>query len=279
MSYTIPGGVPDPFLLSDSHIAFNTHGARQTLGLSPRSPVIDPTKKTLVLGIFGQSYFTNITPTLYVPTNTLKIHQFSIYDGAFWEINGPMLGASYVPALLNSGPGSVVADLVDRLIARGWDQVIVSNGAIGSTNISQWGDDGGIHENRTAVWMRRLARQGMVPGMTGVEFGALMQIGNDDFGLGTSTASFVASAQRFNSKLRATGFPGRIFWALESAHGQTSNDIRTAQASLWNGVDCFSAGDYDASFSTFDTVHPDDAGRATLAARADAAMHASGLPY
>lgn len=280
MSYKFPGGVPDPFLLYDSHVSFLTHGWRQAAGLQPRTSAIDPTKKTLVLLVCGQSLMTNICPTLYLPSNPTKIDQLSVYDGQLYEINGPVLGTSYVPALTLNGPGCVAVDLCDRLIARGWDRVILCDVAIGSTSISWWGDDGGIHESRGPVVMARLARRGIVPGMTGLYFGCAMQIGNDDFSAGTSTAAFAASAQLFMTKMRATGFVGRFFFSLESAHGQTSNAIRTAQASLWNNVDCFSFGDFDStSITMVDGVHPDDAGRATMAAIADAAMAASGNPF
>lgn len=259
-----------------------TNGWKQTLGLTPRVPTIDPTKKTLVLIVAGQSLGASVVPTLYIPTHTAVIHQLDIYGGNFWPIVGPVLGTTFqaTPPL---GPGNAYAILCDQLIAGVWDEIIFADISVGGTLILQWGgtiEQGGIYSDRVSAIMQRLAAQGITPARTGVTFALILQDGIADFNAGTSGPTFVTYASAFLSASNAAGFSGRSFVALQSGSGQTSNVIRTAQASLWNGTTVFSGGDNDSStIATSDGVHPNDAGAITLATIVYNAMRASGPPF
>lgn len=265
---------PDPFVLSDSFTGFSN---KQTAGLAPRFPVINPAQKTLVLLTGGQSLGANVTPTLYTPTNTGVIHQLNIYDGAFYNIAGPVLGATYNTGLA-LGPGNIFARYADRLVTGGkFDQVLLACTNVGSTTAEMWAT--GVHSDRLRVAMGRLAERGIVPGMTGVTFGCVFDIGEDDLALGTSQASMTASLLTVDSILRTTGFNGRTFFPQESGLGQTSNNVRSAQSAVVNGTTRFFGGDWDAVSNRQDGVHWNDTGAAGVAVVLDTATASSGAPY
>lgn len=268
----------DPFSLYDTAFYQNTFGHRQTAGLTVRSPEINAGLKTLVLIVCGQSLLCSVSPTLYTPTNSTKVDQLNVYDGQLYNINGPVLGCTYSPVPAN--PGNASVRIADALVTNGkFDRVILANVVIGSTFAAQW-EPTGIHGNRSVVAMRRLAGLGITPGMTGVTFACIYSIGESDYAFGTTQSAFAASASNFISNLQATGFNGRIFVTTESAANQTSNGIRSAQASLWDGSTIFNGGDFDSStIGRLDGVHFSDAGAATAATLAVNAMAASGAPF
>jgi hypothetical protein len=276
------GSAPDPFLLYDTDIRFSnvTSSYRQTSGLTPSFFTINPALKTLVLFVTGQSIFSNVCPTLFTPVNASAVDQLNVYDGNLYNIGGPVLGATFNPALVPPlGPGNVSVRVADTLVTNGkFNRVIIVNLAVGSTSIAQW--NAGIHGNRVAVAMKRLAARGVTPATPGATFACLMSIGHTDLGNGTTQSSYAADAAGFISKTYATGFSGRIFWTLESASGATSNAIRSAQAALPNGTTVWSGGDTDSSsIGTSDGTHPSDAGAATMSTAVVTAMAASGAPF
>lgn len=278
--------LPDPFMLSDSHgvigITAGVTGYRDTKSRSVRSPVVNPAVKTLVLISSGQSLLTNVVPTLIVPTNASVIDNMNVYDGALYDVAGPLLGVTYASSLVPPlGPGNVLVNLADTLITNGkFDRVILAPVSIGGTAVSQWGDVGGLHSNRFQVAMLRLASMGVTPGMTGVTFANLFADGHQDLALGTSQASWEASFGAYAANVVATGFNGRIFVCSESGSGQTSNAVRSAQAAVRDGVTVFDGGDIDsATIGTSDGTHPSDAGASTMATIIYNAMVASGAPF
>lgn len=278
---------PDPFVLYDTNDLIRwqeTLSHRNTTGRSLRSPAIDSSKKTLVLFVTGQSLLTNVVPTLITPANASVIDNFNVYDGALYDSAGALLGCSYAnyaggyPSL---GPGNVLLRVADALITNlKFDRVILVPLSVGNTPISTWGDAGGKYTNQVAVAMLRLAASGIVPGMTGVTFACILADGHRDFADGTSQAAWTASCNSFISNVFATGFNGRIFVCSESASGQTSNSIRSAQSAVRNGTTVFDGGDIDSStIATSDGVHPSDAGASTMATIIYNAMVASGAPF
>lgn len=269
---------PDPFALYDTSFYQGTFGHRQTAGLTVRSATINSGLKNLVLLVCGQSLLCSCNPTLYTPSNSTKVDQLNVYDGQLYSIGGPVLGCTYSPVPAN--PGNASVRVADNLVTNNkFDRVILANVTIGGTFASQW-EPSGIHGNRANVAMRRLASLGITPGMTGVTFAAIYSIGESDFSFGTAQNAFAASAGNFITNLRGTGFNGRIFVTTESGAGQTSNVIRTAQASLLNGTTIFSAGDLDSnSIARVDGVHFSDAGAATAASLIVTAMANSGAPF
>lgn len=262
----------------------NTLTYRVASGRTARSATINPAIKTLVLLVAGQSLLTNVSPTIYTATNASVIDNLNVYDGQLYDPSGPLLGcayANYAGGFPSLGPGNVMLRVADTLVANAkFDRVIIVPLSIGNTNISSWGDSGGIHANRTVVAMGRLAARGITPGMTGVTFADVMADGHRDFADGTSQAAWTASYNSYQTTLRATGFNGRSFVPSESASGQTSNAIRSAQSAVRNGTTVFDGGDIDSStIATSDGTHPSDAGAATMATIIYNAMVASGAPY
>jgi len=263
---------PDPFFLIDAQSGLATF--RQPAGLSVRSPVINPALKTLVLITTGQSMLATVSPSAFAPTNSSVVDQFNVFDGQIYSITGPVFGTT----LFGSNLGNVSVRLADKFIPI-FDRVIIVGLNIGSTSSAMWAT-GGIHSNRGPVAMRRLAARGITPATPGVTFGCLMAIGEQDLIDGTSQAAMTANLISFMNIMTNAGFSGRFFITQESAKGQTSNAIRSAQASLWNGTTVFNGGDFDsASIATYDGSHPTDAGAATMATLAYNAIHSSGSPY
>lgn len=277
---------PDPFWLSDSaggsNITSGVIGYRNTTGRSLRSSTINPAVKTLVLISSGQSLLSDVVPTLITPTNASVIDNMNIYDGALYDVAGALLGTTYAITLAPTlGPGNVLVKVADTLITNGkFDRVILAPVSIGGTPVSDWGDVGGKYTNRVTVAMLRLASMGIVPGMTGVTFANIFADGHQDYSISTSQAAWTASCNSYITNTFATGFNGRIFVCSESASGQTSNAIRSAQAAVRNGTTVFDGGDIDSStIATSDGTHPSDAGASTMATIIYNAMHASGAPF
>lgn len=273
---------PDPFVLNDKIIGALGAFYRQTDGVTPRQVTIDPSKKTLVLLIGGQSQATTLQQTLYTPSNSAVVSYMNIFDGAFYPVTGPLLGTNWIPTGSPYGNGNLTVRLADKLIARGWDQVLMVNFAVGNTEVADWSVGGALYE-RSTVAMKRLAAKGITPSTTGVTFGFLFMQGESDNLNGTSQATYSAKLQEVFDKLDASGFVGRKFMPLETwISGSGTPTIRAAQAAAVDNVKVWSGGDLDALGSTArfaDLVHFNDTGAPLAATAIESAMHASGAPY
>lgn len=269
--------LPDPFLVSDN---FTGLSYKSTSGLSIRSTTINTSLKNLVLLVGGQSLSANVCPTAFTPVNSTAVDQMNLYDGGIYSIAGPLLGATLNTASAGSpGYGNIITRVADTLVTNGkFDRVIIVCASVGSTTASMWGDTGGVHANRLPVAMLRLASRGIVPGMTGVTFACIFDLGEQDLANGTSQASMTASLNSFVSTLQGTGFNGRIFIPLESAQGASSNNVRSAQAAVLGG-NVKSGGDFDAIGNRVDGTHWNDTGAASAAAALVTAMGNSGAPF
>jgi len=278
------GGVspPDPFIVFDTLLGA-AYGYKTTSGLTARSPAINPALKTLILITAGQSIWASTNPTLYVPTNSSVVDQFSIYDGGTYNINAPLLGTTWVQG---AGVfGNLSARVADTLVTNAkFDRVIIVPIAIGSTTVADWAT--GVHFNRISVAMLRLASRGITPGMTGVTFAMIWGDGEQDNLNGTSQASWTASFATLKANILATGFNGRIFVPQETyINSATSAAVRAAQAAVVDGSTVFSGGDFDTLTGSTNRqvsgtdAHMTDAGAASASALMITAMHASGAPF
>lgn len=265
------GGSPDPFVLRDRDDWGRAF--RQTAGLTPRPFQINPSLKTLIAITTGQSPLANVVPSAFVPTNAGVIDQLNILDGGLYSIAGKLLSSTEWQA----NQGNATARLVDKFVPA-FDRAMVACLNIGSTTTDDWTT--GRFADRIPVLMRRLAARGITPTTPGITWANFIGIGEQDLSNGTSQAAMTAGLNGMIAQAIAAGFPGRFFVALESARGQTSNAIRSAQAAVVNGTSVFSLGDFDsAPVTTYDGVHPNDAGAAALATIAYSAVHASGAPF
>jgi hypothetical protein len=287
---------PDPFVMFDTQRIGYQQGTApfrpgwaDTNGKNLRSLTINPAVKTLVLISAGQSNRQNISPTLYIPTNSTVIDNFNVYDGAAYDVNGPMVGTNYVPDLasggVNFGPGHVMARVADKFVSNGiFARVIVVPIAIGGSSIADW-DPGaaGVLANRIPVAMARLAARGITPATTGVTFGLEWGQGENDNLAGTTQAAYQAAWGRIVAGAQAAGFSGRFFVAKETWDaGNTSAVIRAAQTAVVDNVTTFASGDIDTlngSNRYADSTHLNDTGAAAAATLIYNAMHASGAPY
>lgn len=276
-------GKVDPFTLNETN-ALSKNVWKNTSGLAPVNFAPNPAQKTLCLIVAGQSNWTSVTPTLYVPsTNVL---QLNICDGGFYQIADKMLGCSD-DSPGGYGPGHVAARLGDKaLIANGgaFDKVVIGCTAIGGSSAADWGSSGAFYD-RPVVAMKRFAAVGITPATTGVTFAFLWGQGEADNTLGTAQATYQASVGTvFSNLVSAGGFSGRKFVPQETlSSGATSSTIRAAQAALVDNVTVFSGGDLDTLTTTTnryaDLTHFNDTGAPAAATLVWNAMHASGSPF
>lgn len=270
---------PDPFLIGDDIFP----GWNNPNGLTPRSQIINPAQKTLVLISAGQSLRANATTNLYTPINSSAVDNFNVYDGASYPISGPLLGPFYFDGVHppgGLGPGNPMAYVADQFVASGkFDRVILVPLAVNGTGIAIWAT--GQLATKVPVAMKRLASRGIVPGMTGVTFALEFGQGEQDGVMGTSQAAWVAGWNLFKVNCDAAGFNGRYFVPLETWQaGATSSTIRAAQASVVDGIRVFQSGDIDTLNATFrqsDNTHMLNA--PPTGALIYNAMHASGSPF
>jgi hypothetical protein len=273
----------DPFVLSNADFppadsASAIPGPWQTTaGLTFRSPAIDPTKKTLVIIAAGQSLNTNINPTSYVPTNSSVVDQLNVYDGALYNVPGPMLG----PSTANKSPygmGTVIARLADGLIGT-FDRVIAANVTIGGSSLAMWAT--GNSSNRLCVTMKRFAALGITPVTTGVTFAIIWSQGETDFTAGTTSAVYQAGLNTILTNVKACGFSGRFFVNRESSVGDTTSGTYLGQGAVVDNVNFWAGTNYNSipTGSRVDGTHFNDTGAATAASAVITAMHASGAPF
>ncbi len=267
---------PQPWTGNSGNVVFY----RQTPAV--RNITINPVQKTLVLLVGGQSNWSNITPTTYVPTNGTVISQLNIFDGAFYPISAGVLGTGYDPTG-GFGLGNIAARLADNLINSGnWNQVLLVDYAVNNTLVSDWGT-GGQFNNRGPVAMLRMAAQGITPATTGVTFAFLWGQGENDTGAGTTQIAYTTSWNQMYSALTAAGFSGRTFVCEETwTAGTTSAAVQAAQVALPNGTTIFSAGNLDAFGAPdrqADNIHFNDTGAPLVGTAVYNSMHASGAPF
>jgi hypothetical protein len=273
------GGIspPDPYIIVDPVISGQ---AQYRVTPSQRSITINPVQKTLVLFVAGQSNWTNITPTLYTPTNSSAVSQLNVYDGAFYPVSGAVLGSSFYQG--SFGVGNISVRVADTLVSNGiFNQVLIVNIAIGSTSAAQWATS--QFTNRIAVAMLRLSQNGITPATTGVTFGFIWGQGEAEVSLGTSQSAYTASLNTVLSAATTAGFSGRFFICEETwISGSVSTAVQAAQTGIVNGTTIFSGGNLDSLNATNrqgDNTHFNDTGAAAAATLVYNAMHASGSPY
>lgn len=235
--------VPAPFIAGDPTPNFfpdwnNPVGKRQV----PCALVPGQTTETWIVGLPGQSNTTNVTPTLYAPTNP-GVQNFNISDGNCYvpAVSGgpidPMLGCTgYAPNLPNPWPnGNWAGILADIRINAGKAQreVMVTTG-VGGSYMHDW-EPGGSDNVRIGVTARRLDAAGLTP--TGI------LIGQGESDLNTTYASYLASLQNVIADIRTHWPTTPIYVAQETyINGFTSAAVRSAQAAVVNPANHVFAG-------------------------------------
>lgn len=272
---------PDPFLLQEN--AGSNAGFNNPNGFASRSQAINTGLKNLVLITAGQSNICSVNPSLYTPTSSSVIDNFSIYDGGSYAISGPLLGCTYGSGL---GSGGNISARVAQLFVTNaiFDRVIIVPVALGGTTAADWAV--GNCSLRIPVAMKRLASRGITPATTGVTFALLWSQGEQDGINGTSSASYQASMATVLSNAQAAGFSGRAFICTQTlAANTTSATIQAAQAAVVTNdpTHWFAGGNSDslttATNRQADGTHLNDTGAASDATLKYNAMHATGAPF
>lgn len=284
------GGVSnDPLVLNEkqsSLVPLNDEGNSDLTGHTCRTDAggikcnatINPAQKTLVLITLGASNGSSVGPSAFTPTNASAIDNMNVYDGALYQALDPLLGQTQTPL----GPGSIGLRLADLLITNGsFNRVILVPVAVRGATIAMYAT-GGLLFNRGCVAVRRMAGRGITPATTGVTFGVIFYVGENDTGV--LSADYQAAMQQQVAYMQSCGFSGRVFIPTETMlAGVTNATIQGAQAALAAlGAPWFAAGNIDSLTGANrqgDLTHLTSAGQAAAAALNYTAMHASGAPF
>jgi hypothetical protein len=280
----------------------NAFGARSLRS----TPLIDTTKKNLVLIIAGQSNVGSEAPTAYSPTNGSAIDDLNLYDGGIYPWADPPLGATWsYQSLGGSGTtcaalqscGNIGARIADLFIsgdgtipANTFNRVIIAPVAVGGTAIAQWDTSGSVF-NRICVALRRLNDHGITPSVTNVTFAIVWGQGENDHG--TTTLAYESALSDIQAKAVSCGFSGRFFvneqtWLCTGVgSNSTDSNVEAAQIGIvdnvkfWAGfnADSLGASDRRSDCGGAAGTHFNDTGIAAFATGIAHAMHASGAPF
>ncbi|WP_316228379.1 sialate O-acetylesterase [Bradyrhizobium sp. SZCCHNR1039] len=246
------------------------------------------TGTTLVIPVGGQSNTTNVTPSLYVPTNRLNVINFNICDGGAYRAKSgggaidPLLGCSGNVSFGLSVPwpnGNWIGILADNLVTAGIaNNVIIVPFGVGGSFIADWAS-GGSNNSRVRVMAARLARAGLVPNaiLWGQGESDLMATSQADY-----TTRLLSLIATFRIYWPSTGIP--IFIAKESyINGLTDSNVTNAQASVVNNAIGIYAGPNGdartAAYRAADNTHWNTLGASTWASDWQAVLHAYGAPF
>lgn len=278
-----PAPPPDPLVLNYANSVAATLTNRATLGITPQQFTVNPAKKTLLLFVAGQSQWTNVTPSAYVPTNSTAVLQLNINDGAVYPIpsSGLVLGTTNEQSPL--GPGNIPVRVADQLVTNGrFDFVIIIDFAIGGTPISEWTTGGSLFD-WGVVAIKRATALGMTCNTTGITCGFIWGQGEADNQNGTSQSVYANSLSAWGTHMTGNNFTGRIFVCEESwLSGTVSTNVQNAQLGIVDNVTYFSGGNMDsigAGGRQADNTHFNDTGAVSAMTLMVNAMHASGAPY
>ncbi|WP_315701853.1 MULTISPECIES: SGNH/GDSL hydrolase family protein [unclassified Bradyrhizobium] len=240
---------------------------------SKAAVALDLTKNNCVLVVFGESHSASICPTAYTPANS-HVLNFCIQNGGTYALTDPPLGCTYNGAPY--GPGNAYSRLADAVQGTGkYDNTILVSAGLSGTTITQWGTD---LFTRIGPTFRRLSSRGLTA------TAAVIHIGSNDCGQGTSQAAYAIQQANFIALVRGAGYAGPIFLVKNTMSGGiTSSGIQAAQtgavyhpAGIWLGGDCDSLT-VAAGYRQTDQTHLNDAGAAALAALNLAALQAAGI--
>lgn len=267
---------PDPYLIAFKNQTFpdwnNTKNKTQV------SAVLDGAKRNILLMVAGQSNLCNLNPTPFVPTNTTKIINFNLLDGAAYQAVDPLLGVTNNSLTVPAGcPAGRIADtLITNNVC---DVVWLLMVAEGATAIADW-NTGGLVADRIPAMVARLAARGIPASrIDGVIWGQ----GETDTTNGTSQAAYAASLSSVITNSRTAGITAPWFIAKQTYNvGTISAAVQAAQVGIVNhGLGIWAGPDADSlgSGSRYDNLHFSDAGAASYAAAWVTALHLFGAPF
>jgi hypothetical protein len=234
------------------------------------NPGLDPSKRTFIAIIEGQSLAGNHCPATYQPVH--RVEAVDVLGGRqLYQHREPMLGASYYPVGhggYSNAYGSIWGKVGDLLISTDvFDRVIWCNVSYGGIDAASLAPSGNM-SHRLAVAFASLRLLGIsVSNVSAV----LSMLGESDAGQGTSTAVFAANRLATVQTARNLGFEGPWFQAQNETYvmGSTSSAISNAQAELVgnNGVIGGPSFDDLGSAYRWDDIHQNENGLNIFAQR------------
>lgn len=267
----------DPYAAAFPAISADYFSGYEINGKTRVSAVLDGGIRNCILLIAGQSNVGNNFPTSFTPTNSTKVDNLNIYDGAVYSSADPLLGTARDSGSL--GRGNFAGRLADKLInANKFDRVILVPIGIGGTLVSDW--ETGIGKDRFRVAVNRLAARSITP--TAVLWGQ----GEQDTAGATSQAAYTASLNNVITNARAAGLGSSVPWFIAQQSwnvGATSANVTNAQAavvnhgsSIWAGPN---ADSLNATKRQADNTHFSDTGSDSYAGLWQTALGLFGAPF
>jgi hypothetical protein len=255
---------PDPFLFNEYPLTpgYNLIGARTLQSSTIVAPL---TTKTIITG--GQSNMATAPGTTPYTTISAAAQNLSIYDGGIYSGADPVLGSSSTPSV---GVSSINMRIADLMISSGKaTRCIMVPIAVAGTPFAVWvpSADSTMFGRLSTAILRCRAR-GLEP--DAIFWGE----GEQDNGLGTSSAAVTASIGAIVDGVRAMGCVAPFYVGLYTQNGiSISATVRTG---ITNSVEvprniklgfdadtnCPIAGGYRLA----DNVHLSDLGLTTAAA-------------
>lgn len=238
------GPLPDPFAFEARTGDFAALTGKTTTSLA-----IDPSERTGLYLVIGDSLSCNTSSTPYTPSNS-KVEQINLYDRTAYELADPMLGVSL------SG-GSIWPRLGDELIDRDHlDRPIFVNCAGGGLASPDFIPTGPQNQRlRAAMYCTRLLAMPVTAVL---------------YGLGTNDTTGTVWEQSFAdifAFIRGHNVKAPFFVMKATWHGSAVNTgIRSAMDAVVDGVDVLAGPDIDPpviglSEREADGIHPNGAGQ------------------
>lgn len=292
-------GNPDPYFLNEFNLSQGgiaqpgvganiARPSKDIGGKILRTQSINPAIKNCVAIDWGQSNWSNVAPTPFIPVNAAVIDNLNIYDGAIYNAVDPLLGTSFV---FNQPPlgGHPPFRTYDALITAGkCDRFIIVPVSIDGENINEF--DIGFSKDRITVALKRLAARGIICGATGVRCIMSVGIGETDCALGTSQSSFVLSFNNIIARAITNGFVGYVFINRESfVNGapctaiQNAETLNTPTGVINNAANIYLGADMDSLVGNvcngvqacrqFDNLHLSDAGSIAVSTKTTVGLY------
>ena len=241
--------IADETLTACGGSPIRTSGNQDTKGYIAVDPYIKDYRRTIFILGWGQSHCAAFLGCDSGPYEAHpNVHMLDIHTGGLFRAQDPMLGCNgeHQCYLMRLGTLLIAADKADR--------VIITNIALGSTDIGRWAR-GGVCSHRFSVAAQRFRQYGWAP----INLFFQGTIGEDDNQLGTSAVGFAEKGKLVASLARsAFGNPDAPFLITKTSyvdhhvgsavqHGQELMANNSEKIFLSASTDDYIAGKFRAS--------------------------------
>lgn len=225
---------------------------KDTTGKSLKLITINPSERTLLIYVLGQSLSTNLTTQVYNPTNSTKIDNYQTSTGLLYSASNPLLGTSWNGSVPTSANFNL--QVADVLITNGiFDRVILVPLAVPGTSIYNWTNDNtgtestGYYRALCSAALK-LQTQGVSQNTPGVK--VLVKWNQGESETSTTASDYVAG---MHTLINSCSTLSNVKWMIAKEtwlSGAINPTIQAAQTSMWNGTTIFQGEDMDSINNT-----------------------------